>query len=39
MVIHFTRGSVCMGDDAFDNSRDILFEDSARVCDIIRTLK
>lgn len=38
MTVRVTRSSVCMGDDAFDNSRDILFDDGARVCDIIRTL-
>lgn len=38
MIIHFTRGSVCMGDDVFDNSRDIEFATNAAVCDIILTL-
>lgn len=28
MIIHFTRNSVCMGDDMFDNSRDIEFVDN-----------
>lgn len=39
MVIHFTRNSVCMGDDVFDNSRDIEFIDNnATVHDIIPVL-
>lgn len=38
MIIHFTRNSVCMGDDAFDNSRDIEFSDNAAVGDIIPAL-
>ena len=31
MVIHFTRDSVCMGDDCFDNSRDFDFADGASL--------
>lgn len=38
MIIHFTRNSVCMGDDVFDNSRDIEFATNAAVCDIIPEL-
>ena len=38
MKIHVTRGSVCMGDDVFDNSRDIEFSTNAAVCDIIPAL-
>lgn len=35
MKIHVTRNSVCMGDDVFDNSRDIEFATNAAVSDII----
>lgn len=35
MRIHFTRQSVCMGDDCFDNSRDYEFEDGANWKDIM----
>lgn len=38
MLVHVTRSSVCMGDDAFDNSRDIVFSTSAAVGDIISVL-
>lgn len=38
MKIHVTRGSVCMGDDVFDNSRDIEFATNASVGDIIPML-
>ena len=38
MMIHVTRGSVCMGDDTFDNSRDIEFDDNATVGSIIPVL-
>ncbi|MDE6731664.1 MAG: hypothetical protein K2J77_02150 [Oscillospiraceae bacterium] len=38
MKIHVTRGSVCMGDDVFDNSRDIEFATNASVGDIIPEL-
>lgn len=38
MKIHVTRGSVCMGDDANDNSRDIEFAENAAVGDIIPKL-
>lgn len=38
MLVHVTRTSVCMGDDAFDNSRDIEFDDNVAVSDIISTL-
>lgn len=39
MIIHVTRDSVCMGDDVFDNSRDIEFIDpNAEVKYIIPTL-
>lgn len=38
MTIHVTRGSVCMGDDVFDNSRNIEFATNAEVCDIIPAL-
>lgn len=38
MLVHVTRSSVCMGDDAFDNSRDIVFSTSAAAGDIIPVL-
>lgn len=38
MTIHIMRGSVCMGDDVFDNSRDIEFATNAAVGDIIPAL-
>lgn len=38
MLVHVTRTAVCMGDDVFDNSRDIGFDDNAAVCDVISTL-
>ncbi len=38
MLVHVTRNSVCMGDDAFDNSRDIEFHDNAAARDVIRVL-
>lgn len=38
MKIHVTRSSVCMGDDVFDNSRDIEFATNAAVGDIIPEL-
>ena len=38
MIIHVTRDSVCMGDDTFDNSRDIEFDDNAPVGRIIPEL-
>lgn len=38
MIIHVTRSSVCMGDDTFDNSRDIEFDDNASVRRIIPVL-
>ena len=38
MKIHVTRNSVCMGDDVFDNSRDIEFAVNAAVGDIIPAL-
>ena len=38
MIIHVSRNSVCMGDDAFDNSRDIEFDDKAAVESIIPVL-
>lgn len=38
MLVHVTRSSVCMGDDAFDNSRDIVFSTSASAGDIISVL-
>lgn len=38
MIIHITRDSVCMGDDTFDNSRDIEFDDNASVGSIIPVL-
>ncbi|MDE7398596.1 MAG: hypothetical protein K2N06_03620, partial [Oscillospiraceae bacterium] len=38
MKIHVTRNSVCMGDDVFDNSRDIEFATNAAVGDIISEL-
>lgn len=34
MKIHVTRSSICMGDDVFDNSRDIEFATNAAVSDI-----
>ena len=38
MKIHVTRDSVCMGDDCFDNSRDIEFAENAAASDIIPVL-
>ena len=38
MLIHVTRDSVCMGDDVFDNSRDIEFDDNASIESIIPVL-
>ena len=38
MIIHVTRDSVCMGDDTFDNSRDIEFDGNATVGRIIPEL-
>lgn len=38
MLVHVTRTAVCMGDDAFDNSRDIVFSTSATAGDIISVL-
>lgn len=38
MIIHVTRSSVCMGDDTFDNSRDIELADNASVRRIIPAL-
>ena len=38
MTVHVTRDSVCMGDDTFDNSRDIEFDDNATVGRIIPAL-
>lgn len=38
MIIHVTRNSVCMGDDVYDNSRDIEFATNAAVRDIISEL-
>ena len=38
MIVHVTRDSVCMGDDVFDNSRDIEFDDDASVGRLIREL-
>lgn len=38
MLVHVTRNSVCMGDDVFDNSRDIEFAVNAAVSDIISVL-
>lgn len=38
MLVHVTRSSVCMGDDAFDKSRDIVFSTSATAGDIISVL-
>lgn len=35
MNIHFTRNSVCMGDDCFDNSRDYSFNPDAKWSDIL----
>lgn len=35
MNIHFTRSSVCMGDDCFDNSKDFEFDDTASWEDIM----
>lgn len=39
MTIYCTRDSVCMGDDAMDNSRDIGFANDATVSDIIPVIK
>lgn len=35
MNIHFTRASVCMGDDCLDNSKDFEFDDTASWKDIM----
>ena len=39
MKIHFTRNSVCMGDDCFDNSRDYEFHNQATWEDIMVVIK
>ena len=39
MNIHFTRNSVCMGDDCFDNSRYYEFGDGATWEDIMPLIK
>ena len=39
MKIHFTRESVCMGDDCFDNGRDYYFSDEATWEDIMPIIK
>ena len=38
MKIHFTRSSVCLGDDFFDNSKDFEFNDQATWEDIMPTI-
>ncbi len=38
MTIHFTRDSVCMGDDCFDNSMDLSVEPDAPPEEILRLL-
>lgn len=39
MKIHFTRNSVCMGDDCLDNSGDYYFSDEATWEDIMPVIK
>ena len=39
MTIYCTRGSVCMGDDVMDNSRNIDFPNDAVVSDIISVIR
>ena len=39
MKIHFTRDSVCMGDDCFDNSRDYHFKSNSNIESIIPIIK
>ena len=39
MEIHFTRDSVCMGDDCFDNSRDYTFKDTDLQSEIMPRIK
>lgn len=39
MRIHFTRDSVCMGDDCNDNSRDFWFSEDATWEDILPVIK
>lgn len=39
MIIHFTRDSVCMGDDMMDNSRDYELSDDALWTDILKVVK
>lgn len=39
MILHFTRDSVCMGDDCFDNSRDYDLPEQAKWSDIIPLIK
>jgi len=38
-MLHFTRDSVCMGDDCFDNSRDFDFPEQATWSDIMPYIK
>lgn len=39
MLIHFTRDSVCMGDDMMDNSRDYEMPDDAIWSDILEVIR
>lgn len=39
MVIHFTRDSVCMGDDCFENSRDYTFDNNTSWDEIMPVIK
>ena len=39
MIIHFTRDSVCMGDDCLDNSRNYIFDDDASWKEIMPIIK
>lgn len=39
MLIHFTRDSVCMGDDMMDNSRDYEMPDDAIWSDILELIR
>ena len=39
MKIHFTRDSICMGDDLYDNSRDYEFDENATKQDIMPIIK
>ncbi|MFQ8890899.1 MAG: hypothetical protein ACLR8H_00770 [Clostridium sp.] len=39
MKIHFTRDSVCMGDDCIENSRNYHFESNSNIKSIVSIIK